>query len=208
MYQKRVKPSNLSCRHFWLSAQKHFIAMKWRWPPRLQAVGSLDLPSLVIVCSLYNMLSATAEMCNSMRRSCLITGGVSTIAEFNFISAAATIVAGALGVLSTVVRSGSFVLGVLFVAILTMIFDTAEIVNNARAPSPSSFVYVMAALHLCLNLFAAVVFYSYYTAIRSRLVFKYFRHTDDRSCRGEEGKSSPATSQHNPIPTETTPLAP
>lgn len=182
--------------------------MKWKWPPRLQGLGFLDLPSLVIICSLYNMLSATAEMCNSMHRSCLTSGGISTFAEFNFISAAATIVAGALGVLSTVIRSGMFVLGVLVVAVLTMIFDTAEIINNARAPSPSTFIYVMAVLHLCLNLFAAAVFYSYYTTIRGRLIFKYSKHTETKCGHCESVQSNQATSQRIQCPTETTPLAP
>ncbi|XP_026191886.1 uncharacterized protein LOC113147022 [Cyclospora cayetanensis] len=131
----------------------------------IRGIGPFSLAACVVLFSLYNMLSSTVELCAAVRKNSCGNGSDSVIA-FNFFSSSFTIIAGALGVLSTITKSSCFVLLVLIVAIITMICDGAELATNAISGKPSLFQFIMTTLHLVINSAAMVVFLSYYRVLK------------------------------------------
>ncbi|CDI81888.1 hypothetical protein, conserved [Eimeria acervulina] len=131
----------------------------------IRGIGPFNLAACVVIFSLYNMLSSTVELCAVMRKNA-VQGGSDSVAAFNFFSSSFTIIAGALGVLSTVTKSHRFVLVVLVVAIMTMVCDAGELIANATSGAPSVFQFIMTTLHFLLNSVAMVVFLSYYRVLK------------------------------------------
>lgn len=136
---------------------------KCNW--EIRGIGPFNLAACVVIFSLYNMLSSTIELCAAVRHNCS-GSGADSIAAFNIFSSSFTIIAGTLGILSTITKSPRFVLVVLITSIITMICDGAELVTNSTSAAPSVFQFVMSALHLCVNTVAMVVFLSYYQVLK------------------------------------------
>ncbi|CDI87097.1 hypothetical protein, conserved [Eimeria praecox] len=174
----------------------------------IKGIGPFNLAACVVIFSLYNMLSSTVELCSVVRRSAM-QGGSDSVAAFNFFSSSFTIIAGALGVLSTVTKSHRFVLVVLIVAIMTMVCDAGELIANATSGAPSVFHFIMTTLHFTLNSVAMVVFLSYYRVLkrggtgRERMSPDEFKSLEEASTdSGNNPISSPK------MVTEDTPLMP
>ncbi|CDJ64302.1 hypothetical protein, conserved [Eimeria necatrix] len=172
----------------------------------IRGIGPFNLAACVVIFSLYNMLSSTVELCATMRKNSS-QGSSESILAFNFFSSSFTIIAGALGVLSTVTKSYRFVLVVLIVAIMTMVCDAGELVANALSGSPCVFQFIMTTLHLLLNSVAMAVFLSYYRVLkrggngRERMSPDEFKTFDDAST--DDGRPAYSNSK---AATEDTPL--
>ncbi|EPR63753.1 putative transmembrane protein [Toxoplasma gondii RUB] len=158
----------------------------------VKSIWGLDLASWVALVSLYNLLSATVELWSESRRSCHASGADS-LATFNFTSSVFTVLAGTLGILSTIFYSASFVIFVLVAVSITTCMDIAEIVTNATSANPSVMQFVMTGLHLTVTVVALLILFSYYRILKAGGTgreYRVYRKNEQRS------QAPPSPSSH------------
>ncbi|PFH38351.1 hypothetical protein BESB_006920 [Besnoitia besnoiti] len=150
----------------------------------LKSLFGLDLASWVALVSLYNILSATIELCTEVRRACYVTG-TDTLSTFNLASSVFTVFAGTLGILSTIFYSSIFVIFVIIAVSITTLMDVAEIITNATSVHPSTLQFVSTSLHLTVTVIALIILFSYYRILRAGGTGREYRtfRTSRRSVR-------------------------